>query len=455
MAKFMRGVIILGQVGCGRGYPNMISPMHVKYLPRITFIHSKFNRSLAVSRDGFVFSWGWNSFNQLGHDDLATVAIQYRPQKIANLFNIDLVCSSMHFCYFYSYNMGLSFCGGNRTNILEIDPKFYEHEVIVEFKSTPFNSFLVTEKSEFELEKLGKIVSSECGFNFVPILKKPKMQEPNDLQQEIKNLKWKELKGVGKISQVNSLATRDGKVLAVKTIRHSDVYDHLDDELKKVCDEQIRKERKYKIMENIGNGSSGSVDKAIVDNVVCALKKQFVMTNVYDKKGPLNLTDLGKKRREIEIMQKFVKSKHVIEIYDYWCDADSLYIAMELCNTDLGKIIESKRILFKTTPWLDFLFCCALFEEITESVAEIHRHDLIHRDLTCGNILINYVDSGDRFSKICDFGLSIIHNIEESMSHTCGVGTPNYMAPEVANGHRYSRNSDIHSLGWCMHILFP
>ncbi|RIB22250.1 kinase-like domain-containing protein [Gigaspora rosea] len=87
-----------------------------------------------------------------------------------------------------------------------------------------------------------------------------------------------------------------------------------------------------------------------------------------------------------------------------------------------------------------------LLQCIASDLHIIHSHDLIHRDLHSGNILLNSFKS----AYIADLGLSITANIalKSKSDKICGV-LP-YIAPEVLNNHPYTKSSDIYSFGIIM-----
>ena len=133
---------------------------------------------------------------------------------------------------------------------------------------------------------------------------------------------------------------------------------------------------------------------------------------------------------------------------------------MELCSDNLKNIIEQKFKCFErqsseTMDLIEFFISCQLFKEILESVEYLHESNppIIHRDLKPHNILINEKPKNDRFLKICDFGLAKEHEYN-SMSHTEGVGTRRYCAPEVLIGFNGNYKSDIYSLGKMTEVLF-
>ncbi|TYB38572.1 serine/threonine protein kinase [Micromonospora sp. AP08] len=69
----------------------------------------------------------------------------------------------------------------------------------------------------------------------------------------------------------------------------------------------------------------------------------------------------------------------------------------------------------------------ALLDEIAAGVAVLHRHGVVHRDLTPGNILFRSGPGGERVL-VADLGLA--KALAAASGLTARAGTPGYMAPE-------------------------
>ena len=86
-----------------------------------------------------------------------------------------------------------------------------------------------------------------------------------------------------------------------------------------------------------------------------------------------------------------------------------------------------------------------LIKGILNGLGYLHEEGIIHRDLKPGNVLITRNRQGKPIAKITDFGISkdILSEVAADQSHTEGVGTPHYMAPEQFLKKAYGLNQDI------------
>eukprot|EP01031_Cornospumella_fuschlensis_P026609 gene26608-32158_t len=211
----------------------------------------------------------------------------------------------------------------------------------------------------------------------------------------------------------------------------------------------------------LGKGSYGVVISAFSEKhqKKVAIKKITPVTkHVYDAKHVL---------REIRILRYLGVHKNIVSLEDLYLreQQDELYIIMELMDSDLHQVIQSKQVLTDAHVRHFMLQIC-------NGLKFLHDHHIIHRDLKPGNILVNR----DCTVRITDFGLAR-EKPEGSNGHAGGdeedermdpamtvhVVTRWYRSPELMllpDG-LYSYSVDMWSVG-CIHAelilrrpLFP
>lgn len=113
------------------------------------------------------------------------------------------------------------------------------------------------------------------------------------------------------------------------------------------------------------------------------------------------------------------------------------YYVMELIpGQDLGKLVIAKGPIPVNRA-------AGLFRQVAQALAEAHRHQLIHRDIKPGNILV----TPDWQAKVLDFGLAL-HPHHQLTNPGEVLGTVGYMAPEQANhASAVDARADLFSMG--------
>ena len=81
--------------------------------------------------------------------------------------------------------------------------------------------------------------------------------------------------------------------------------------------------------------------------------------------------------------------------------------------------------------------------EVLEGLIYLHDKGIIHRDIKGQNILVD----NHGVCKLADFGASRHMQSAESAQNMSFKGTPVFMSPEVILEQRYSKKSDIWSVG--------
>jgi serine/threonine protein kinase len=144
---------------------------------------------------------------------------------------------------------------------------------------------------------------------------------------------------------------------------------------------------------------------------------------------------------------------HILPIYDYGEQPASngqfvTYIVMPyIAGGSLADSIaayQAKHILMPPSEAITYL------AQAAEAIDYAHEQGIVHRDIKPGNMLLR----NDRWLLLTDFGIAHILSSVENLTQTgVGIGTPEYMAPEQAQG-KAEAASDIYSLAVLAYYLF-
>eukprot|EP00947_MAST-08B_sp_MAST-8B-sp1_P005835 g5835.t1 len=182
----------------------------------------------------------------------------------------------------------------------------------------------------------------------------------------------------------------------------------------------------YELVERLGEGSYGSVFKAIDKSTGEAVAIKVIPVDA----------ELDEMLREINILSK-CQNDFIVRYHGSYLKDGDLWIVMEYCGagsvTDLMSICE----MTLTEEHIKVVCCGALF-----GFEYLHSSHKIHRDVKAANILLTH----DGRAKLADFGVSAQLNNTMSKRKTI-IGTPFWMAPEVIQEWAYDGKADIWSLG--------
>ncbi len=144
------------------------------------------------------------------------------------------------------------------------------------------------------------------------------------------------------------------------------------------------------------------------------------------------------------VVQRFVQERsllasivhpNVVRVHDLVVEGDSLAIVMDYVDgRDLRLVVREQG----PQPPADV---ARLGHQIAAALAATHAKDVVHRDVKPENVLLD--PSGA--ARLSDFGIAKI--LDGSRQATMMLGTPLYMAPELAEGHDPGPAADVYSLG--------
>jgi hypothetical protein len=135
-----------------------------------------------------------------------------------------------------------------------------------------------------------------------------------------------------------------------------------------------------------------------------------------------------------------ISHQHVVRVLDLVVEGETAGIVMELVpGQDLGRHLSARRTL---PPAHAVHFA----RQLLEGAAAVHAAGIIHRDIKPENVLVDA--SGDEVVlKLTDFGIARLSHGPALTRQASLLGTPEYMAPEVANSGPATPAADLYAIG--------
>jgi serine/threonine-protein kinase len=192
---------------------------------------------------------------------------------------------------------------------------------------------------------------------------------------------------------------------------------------------------RYRIVGTLGRGGMGSVFEALdlSTGISVAVKVMRSRDNYLQQRGRF--------LREARI-EGALSHPNIIDVLRFGETQDGrLYIVTELLR---GETLGRALLRRETLPSEDAVY---IGIQVLRALEVAHAADVVHRDLKPDNIYLTH-EGG---VKVLDFGMVKLLNREDSIgpltrTGTIG-GTPQYIAPEMAQGHSVDGRTDLYALG--------
>lgn len=195
---------------------------------------------------------------------------------------------------------------------------------------------------------------------------------------------------------------------------------------------------RYEVIRKLGQGGMGEVVLARQKSSGAIVAVKTILAGNFDRGE-------GRQRfmREARITQS-LDHPAIIRVLDQGEQPEFLYLVLEyVSGGDLSQFLARRSRLDPATFY-------RIAIPLLEGVAHAHRAGVLHRDLKPGNV---FLDEELR-PRIADFGLAK-DQTNQGFRTATGIimGTPAYIAPELALGQRAVKESDQYALGIMLYEL--
>lgn len=203
-------------------------------------------------------------------------------------------------------------------------------------------------------------------------------------------------------------------------------------ELVKIHPNYVRDMADFMFQKQIGEGGFGIVWLSIDNktNKLCAIKE------INDT--ALEGTKLRRFLREVDTIIQ-VRNRFVVPFVGFSVESPYSIVTEYMAEGSLSQLIFKQKNEISGTTLTSIALCLA------HGLRALHSSGIMHRDLKPGNILL----TDKKFPRIIDFGLARLTSYQSPFSK--GVGTCNYMAPEMFTSSNYTGKVDIYAFGMILY----
>ena len=207
---------------------------------------------------------------------------------------------------------------------------------------------------------------------------------------------------------------------------------------------------RYRLLGEIGEGGMGRVYEAYDETL-----GQMVAVKVMSPKWAGDAKARARFLREVQATQR-IHHPNVVAVYGAgFSDTERTrpYLAMErLYGVSLWHYVHCP---IQGHGPMELDLAVALMEQAASALEATHQAGVIHRDVKPENFLLTRGPHDEPIIKLLDFGLVQADFAQGRKLTEEGtfVGTPEYMAPELAFGHEASPSTDVYGLASAFYEL--
>jgi formylglycine-generating enzyme required for sulfatase activity/tRNA A-37 threonylcarbamoyl transferase component Bud32 len=193
----------------------------------------------------------------------------------------------------------------------------------------------------------------------------------------------------------------------------------------------------YRIDARVARGATSTIYKAYQEKLDRYVAVKVLSPHFIDEPGFLD--------RFYQEARAVARLDHpnILPVYDFDQVGEIVYIVMKYVNTGtLRNVMHGP---------LDLPYTLEIITQVGLALGYAHKQGVVHRDIKPGNILI----ADNNWALLTDFGLAKMLEGNQRLTRTgAGVGTPEYMSPEQAQGKPTDGRADLYSLGAMLYEMF-
>ncbi len=188
------------------------------------------------------------------------------------------------------------------------------------------------------------------------------------------------------------------------------------------------------ILECIGKGQFASVYKVYIPS----LDKVLAVKKLESKE----VTDIARFENEFKLM-KSLDHQNLVGVYSY--NEVKLEYIMDYIDFNLYDYINSHAISTELR--------IELIKQLLDGMEYLHTHNILHRDLSLGNVMIKQVSGDEIKLKITDFGLAK-NKLEATMTKTKTQTSSTFLDPTLSSFKNFTVQNDIYALGAVINFIY-
>jgi serine/threonine protein kinase/two-component SAPR family response regulator len=189
--------------------------------------------------------------------------------------------------------------------------------------------------------------------------------------------------------------------------------------------------RGFELKEQIDEGVYGTIHRAVQTTI-----GREVAVKVIRRKFANDPEFIRRFEAEAQVIAR-LEHPYIVPLYDYWRDPHGAYLVMRYMRQ--GSLLAA----LQAGPWAADK-TANMLDQVASALSIAHQHEVVHRDIKPGNILLDEASN----AYLSDFGIAFDLTKGEPLNATSTSFIDlDYISPEQILGEPATPQSDIYSLG--------